>query len=112
MWLYYSIKKSFAFLETSYGFREYMRQKHGAYYYAAWTNEVKKIMVLYNRQIDERTDNPVCIRIYDADCYGTAYDDVDEYKEEFALLTGRPRERIKYAAKWLKQSIEAGKIEL
>ena len=35
---YYCIKKAFAYLESEYGFRRYMKQVHGAYYYIAWTN--------------------------------------------------------------------------
>lgn len=110
MWLYYSIKKSFAFLETSYGFHEYMRQKHGAYYFASWTNGKKNIMVLFDCQTDETIDNPVWIRIYDADCYGTAYDVVDEFRNEFMLQHGSPRRRIHSAAEWLKKAIEEGMV--
>lgn len=85
-----------------------MQQKHGAYYYLLWTNDRKNIMVLYDDRIDERFESPVWIRIYDADSLGTAYDDVDEYRNEFALQSGTPKERIRCAAKWLSEAIESG----
>ena len=79
-----------------------MKQVHGAYYYIAWTNEKKKITVLYDDRIDEKSESPVWIRIYDADSLGTAYDDVDEYRNEFYISSGSPKERIYCAAKWLR----------
>ena len=53
------------------------------------------------------------IRIYDADCFGTAYDDVDVYREELYITRGSPKERIRYAANWLREAIErdAARIE-
>lgn len=102
---YSVIKNEFAFLESEYGFQKYMKQKHGAYYYLAWRNQKKNIMVLYDDRIDERVENPVWIRVYDADSLGTAYDDVDEFKNEFAIQSGSPRERIQRAAEWLKKAI-------
>ena len=83
-----------------------MKQVHGAYYYIAWTNEKKKIMVLYDDRIDEKSESPVWIRIFDADSFGTAYDDVDEYRGEFYISSGSPKERIYCAAKWLREAIE------
>lgn len=103
---YSIIKKEFAFLESEYGFKKYMKQRYGAYYYIAWTNEKKDIMVLYDDRIDERTESPVWIRIYDADSLGTAYDDVDEFRNEFTMQSGSPRERIRSAARWLREAIE------
>ncbi len=102
---YSIIKKEFSFLESQYGFKQFMKQKHGAYYYSAWTNEKKDVMVLYDDRIDEREESPVWIRIYDADSFGTAYDDVDEYRKEFAMISAKPRERIRRAAEWLKAAI-------
>lgn len=102
---YSIIKKEFAFLESEYGFKKYMKQKHGAYYYIAWTNEKKDIMVLYDDRIDEKIESPVWIRIHDADSLGTAYDDVDEFRDEFAIQSGTPRERIHCASEWLKIAI-------
>ncbi len=63
-------------------------------------------MILYDDTIDEKNESPVWIRIYDADCLGTAYDDVDEFRNEFFIPLGSPKERIHYAAKWLKEAIE------
>lgn len=90
---YYCIKKAFEFLET-YGFAEYAKQRSGSYYYSAWTNEKKKIWCYYDDTIDEKNESPVWIRIYDADCLGTQYDDVDEYRSEFYISSGSPKERI------------------
>mgnify|MGYP004431883305 FL=1 len=103
---YYYIKKAFAYLESEYGFHRYMKQVHGAYYYIAWTNGKKDIMVLYDDRIDEKIESPVWIRIFDADSFGTQYDDVDEYRSEFYILSGSPKERIYRAAKWLREAIE------
>lgn len=100
------IKREFAFLESEYAFKKYLKQKHGAYYFLTWTNDRKEIMVLYDDRIDKKIENPVWIRIYDADCFGTAYDDVDEFRNEFFIESGSPKERIRCAAKWLKEAIE------
>lgn len=54
---YSLIKKAFAFLEAEYGFREFMRQKHGSYYYIAWTNDKKDIMVLYDDTVDDKRES-------------------------------------------------------
>ena len=54
------MKREFAFLETAYGFQQYMKQRSGSCYYSAWTNEHIKIKVLYNDAVDK--DIPVCSR--------------------------------------------------
>ena len=100
------MKREFAFLETAYGFQQYMKQRSGSYYYSAWTNEHKKIKVLYDDTVDEKIESPIWIRVYDADSLGTAYDDVDEYRSEFYMVSGSPKERIQCAAAWLKKAIE------
>lgn len=103
---YSVIKNEFVFLESKYAFKKYMQQKHGAYYFLSWTNGRKNIMVLYDDRIDERIESPVWIRIFDADSLGTYHDDVDEFRNEFAIQSGSPKERIRCAAKWLRESIE------
>lgn len=103
---YTIIKKEFSFLESEYGFKKYMKQKSGAYYFLTWKNDKKKIMVLYDDRIDERIESPLRIRIYDADSLGTCYDEVEEFKNEFFIPSASPKERIKCAAEWLKNSIE------
>lgn len=103
---YAMIKKEFEFLIRLYGFKICLKQKHGAYYYIEWTNTNISIMVLY----DERDEDSVRIRIYDADSLGTVYDAV-EYKNEFAVHSGSPRKRIHCASEWLKNAI-ADKIVL
>ncbi len=102
---YTMLKKEFEFLTRAYGFEICLKQKHGAYYYIEWTNRNISIMVLY----DERVDDPVTIRIYDADSLGTVYDAV-EYKNEFAQSIGTPREKIHRAADWLKNAIANKRI--
>lgn len=54
---YYCIKRAFAYLESEYGFHRYMKQVHGAYYYIAWTNEKKDIMVLYDDQTNVKIES-------------------------------------------------------
>ena len=103
---YSLIKKEFAFLASEYGFKKYMGQKYGSYHFLVWTNDRKKIMVLYDDQVDERIESPVWIRMYDADSLGTAYDDVHEFRTEFTIQSGTPKERIRCAAKWLREAIE------
>ncbi len=97
---YTMLKKEFEFLTRTYGFEICLKQKHGAYYFIEWTNRNKSIMVLY----DERVEDSVTIRIYDADSLGTVYDAV-EYKNEFVQGIGTPREKIRRAAEWLKNAI-------
>ena len=109
---YSLIKKAFAFLEAEYGFSEFMRQKHGSYYYIACTNDKKDIMVLYDDTVDDKRESPVRIRIYDADCFGTAYDDVAEFRNEFITLTGTPKDRIVCAAEWLRTAIASGGCDI
>lgn len=102
---YTTIKKEFEFLVKIYGFEICLKQKHGAYYFIEWTNQNISIMALY----DERVEDPITIRIYDADSLGTVYDAV-EYKNEFEQRSGSPREKIRRAAEWLKAAIAQGTV--
>ena len=95
---YAMIKKEFNFLSEIYGFKIYMKQKYGAYYYITWTNSNTDIMVLY----DEQVEIPLSIRIYDADSFGF---DAEEYKDEFVQNKRNPLETIRRAAEWLKNAI-------
>ena len=95
---YSTLKKEFEFLANIYGFRIYLKQKHGSYYYIIWTNSNKDIMVIY----DEQVEIPLTIRVYDADSFGF---DAMEYKKEFAQKNGTPQEKIRCAAEWLKGAI-------
>lgn len=72
----------------------------------------KKIMVLYDDTVDDKRESPVRIRIYDADCFGTAYDDVAEFRNEFITLTGTPKDRIVCAAEWLRTAIASGGCDI
>ncbi|MGI5928007.1 MAG: hypothetical protein ACOX8A_12675 [Thermacetogeniaceae bacterium] len=102
---YATLKKEFEFLAETYGFKIYLKQKLGAYYYIIWTNSNKNIMVIY----DEQVDVPLSIRIYDADSFSF---DAVEYKNEFAQYIGTPREKIRCAAEWLKNAIANGTIRV
>ena len=97
--IYRTIRKQFDFLEKRYGFVNTFNQKHGSYFYAVWSNSKKNIMVLYDA-IDEE---PISIRIYDADSFSF---DAEEYKNGFDQKTGKPCQKIKRAAVWLKNAIE------
>ena len=97
---YATLKKEFEFLARIYGFKICLKQKHGAYYFIEWTNQKISIMVLY----DERVEDPITIRVYDADSLGTVYDAV-EYKDEFEQKSGSSREKIHRAAEWLRNAI-------
>lgn len=103
---YSVIKKEFAFLKSKYAFKKHMKQKHGAYYYLSWTKGRKEIIVWYDDRIDERIESPVWIQIFDADSPGTVCDPDDEFRNEFAIQSGSPKERIRCAAKWLREAIE------
>ena len=111
MGTYRKLKKAFTFLE-SYGFVEYMRRKGGYYYLSAWKNENKYIMVIYNCSTGEKGESPIWMRIFDSDCFGTQYDDVDVYRKEVALESGSPKERIRHAAEWLKNAIDTGVVSV
>ncbi len=100
---YSTLKKEFEFLAKIYGFRIYLKQKHGAYYYIIWTNSNKNIMVIY----DEQVEFPITIRVYDADSFGF---DAMEFKKEFAQKNGTPQQKIHHAAEWLKDAIEGKAI--
>lgn len=39
---YLVIKREFSFLESEYGFREYMKQERGSYYFSSFTNGKKR----------------------------------------------------------------------
>lgn len=95
---YATLKKEFGFLANTYGFEIDMKQKHGAYYFIIWANPNKKIMVIY----DEQVETPISIRVYDADSFSF---DAVEYKNEFDQSHGSPRERIHCAAEWLSNAI-------
>lgn len=102
---YATLKREFEFLAKTYGFEISLKQKHGAYYYIVWANPNKNIMVLY----DEQVEDPITIRIFDADSLGTVYDAV-EYKDEFDQRSGSPREKIRRAAEWLSNAIANKRI--
>ena len=102
---YATLKREFEFLAKTYGFEISLKQKHGAYYYIVWANPNKNIMVLY----DEQVEDPITIRIFDADSLGTVYDAV-EYKNEFEQRSGSPREKIRRAAEWLSNAIADKRI--
>jgi hypothetical protein len=95
---YAILRKEFGFLAKIYGFTIDLKQKHGSYYFITWANANKNIMVLY----DEMDKNPLSIRVYDA---GSFSFDAVEYKNEFVLKEGKPREQIHHAAEWLKHAI-------
>lgn len=95
---YAMLKKEFKFLAELYGFKIFMKQKLGAYYYIVWTNPNKNIMVLY----DEREKDPLTIRVYDIDSLGF---DAEVYKDEFVHRIGSPREKIHRASEWLQKAI-------
>ena len=111
---YSHLKKAFSFLETAYGFKPYMKQKSGSYYYIAYTNEKRDIMVLYDDTVNEKAESPIWIRVYDADSLGTSYDDVDVYRSEMYPASGSPspKERIRFAAAWLKGAIDDGTVKI
>ena len=67
-------------------------------------------MVLFDDRIDKKRESPLKICIYDADCFGTYYDDVEEYTDEFRLEFVKPKERIRFAAKWFIKAIENKRI--
>lgn len=96
---YATLKKDFWFLAETYGFKIRLKQKHGAYYYIIWTNPNKNIMVLY----DEQVEDPISIRVFDADSFSI---DAVEYKDEFEQRQGKPRDKIRRAAEWLRNAIE------
>ncbi len=102
---YATLKREFEFLAKTYGFEISLKQKHGAYYYIVWANPNKNIMVLY----DEQVEDPITIRIFDADSLGTVYDAV-EYKNEFEQRSGSPQEKIRRAAEWLSNAIANKRI--
>lgn len=102
---YATLKREFEFLAKTYGFEISLKQKHGAYYYIVWANPNKNIMVLY----DEQVEDPITIRIFDANSLGTVYDAV-EYKNEFEQRSGSPQEKIRRAAEWLSNAIANKRI--
>lgn len=99
------IKREFSFLESEYGFREYMKQERGSYYFSSFTNGKKDIMILYDDAAHSQVENPVWIRVFDADSLGT-YADGEEFRSEFFIPSGSPQERIHCAALWLRKAIK------
>ena len=102
---YSIIKKEFKFLETKYGFKKYRQQKCGSYHYLGWTNGIIDITVLYDDTTDVSVQSPVWITMFYAESLVSVYD-VDEIRDEFAIQSGSPKERIRCAAKWLREAIE------
>ena len=91
------IRKEFRYLEKLYGFKVFTKH-YGPCYYIIWDNSKKKIMVMYDYQVED----PVTIRIYDSDSLGF---DAIEYHDEISINIGNERERIHYAAEWLRTKI-------
>ena len=106
MGIYDTLRKEFTFLLSVYGFVVCMSQRRGSYHYILYTNGKRKIMVLYDDTVDQRIESPLQVRVYNADCLGTAYDNVDEHRLEFFNPNWTPKERIHYAALWLQDAIE------
>lgn len=100
MGTYNIIKKEFDFLSKQYGFKICSREPGGSFHYIVWCNSKICIKVFYD---DTDNDTPICISMYDVNSVGI---DADEYTNEFALSTGKARERIHHAAKWLKNAID------
>lgn len=88
------IRKEFDFLEKLYGFKVFIKH-YGPCYYIIWANAKKRIMVIYDYQVEA----PVTIRVYYSDSLGF---EAIEYHDEFALNGGNEQERIHYAAEWLR----------
>ena len=103
---YAIIKKEFKFLETSYGFKIFMKQKSGAYYYIGWTNSDVDIIIFYDEQVNVQSENPVKICIFAVDMLGV------EYSDEFSIKYASPKEKIHYAAEWLKSAIMNKNIKI
>lgn len=97
---YHMIKKEFEFLTRLYGFEVVHKQRSGSYCFVNWTNSKINIKVLYDAT-DERS---VSILTYDADSLGTYYD-VTTYQDELITTFRKSREKIHYAAEWLKNAI-------
>lgn len=102
---YSFIKREFAFLERKYGFKKCRQQKHGSYHYLGWTNGTLDITVFYDDTTDVSVQSPVWITIFYTQSLVSACE-AGEIREAFAMQSGSPEERIRYAAKWLKEAIE------
>lgn len=106
MGTYNIIKNEFDFLSKQYGFKIRSGEPGGSFHYIVWCNSKICIKVLYD---DTDNETPIRIRVYDADSVGI---DADEYTNEFAQRSGKARERIHYAAEWLKKAIDEKRIEI
>ena len=103
--MYLGIKKYFSFLHDLYGFYICDKSVFGSYYLFEWTNGIINISVLY----DFREDDPMTITIFEADSFpwfGT------KYTHELACTCKRGKPKVKYAADWLREAIQTGKIKI
>lgn len=104
---YNLLKNAFSFLHDVFGLTICRYQKSGAYYYAAWENKNVEITVVY----DERETDPLKILVHDKNTAKTILD-ATEFSEELSCECKKTCEKIDYAAKWLRDSINQEWIKI
>lgn len=105
--MYMGLKKYFSFLQDEYGFTIHDRKTSGSYYYFDWTNGVINIKVLF----DFREASPLTIITYPSFTLGTWYDST-RYSDELVCGCKRDRDKVKFAAMWLREAIQTELIDI
>lgn len=107
MSVFREIKKEFKFLVEQYGFKICYTQPHGSYYYVAWSLSELEIWVYY----DYVEAPPVCIVLHGRNSIDMVYDGV-MFREELRCEAKKEKEKLAYAASWLKKAITEGVIKI
>ncbi|MCB9498418.1 MAG: hypothetical protein H6687_00765 [Bacillales bacterium] len=101
---YRYIKKQFSFIENTYSIPYHFNLKSHSENYMEWENENTGIGIRWSCY------EKLIIIIID-DYYAQGYT-VGNYEKEFECADRRYDSKVKYAANWLRESIESGKINI
>ena len=105
MGVFRKMKKEFKFLSKQYGFKICHTQPRGSFYYIAWSLSELRIWVYY----DYVEAPPVAISLDGRNSIDMVYDGV-MFRNELICEAKKEREKLAYAANWLKRAIAEGVI--
>lgn len=105
MGIIWEIKKEFKFLVEQYGFKKYTTGSGGPHYCVAWVLSDLRIWVYY----DYVETPPVCIVLHGRNSLNMVYDGT-MFREELKCDAKKEKEKLAYAANWLKNAIAEGTI--
>ncbi|MCB9498420.1 MAG: hypothetical protein H6687_00775 [Bacillales bacterium] len=98
------IKKQFSFIQKTYSIPFHNKARVYDYNMLSWKNDTIEIIIkwdVFNKVFKIKVDH-----------YNNPGYLVKEYEEEFNCIDTRYSSKVKFAANWLRESIESGKIKI